>query len=99
LILGIDRRLKLPVEALQRLLEGEAGHADAHGEMLLVLRAELEPEDLIQEVAVAQVPLGGLLEQRGELGLHPVQPEPLAVLAQPVELGRGHGMASSTSSA
>jgi hypothetical protein len=97
--LGIDRGLKLPVEALQRLLEGEARHADPHRQVLLVLRAQLEPQDLVEEVAVAQVLLGGLFQQRRELGLHPVQPEPLAVLAEPVELGGGHGAPPSTSAA
>jgi hypothetical protein len=63
-----------------------------------VLGADLEPQDLVEEVAVGEVPLGGLLQQGPEFRLHPVEPEPLAVLGQAIELGRGH-TPSSTSAA
>ena len=39
--LGIDGRLELEVEALEGLLKREAGHGDAHGQVLLGRGADL----------------------------------------------------------
>src|SRR5216110_1964171 len=42
-----------------RLLCAEPCHADPHGEVLLLLGAELEAQDLVDEVAVGEVALRG----------------------------------------
>ena len=45
-----------------RLLCAEPRHADPHGEVFLLLGAELEAQDLVDEVAVGEVAFRGLLE-------------------------------------
>src|ERR1700737_220910 len=45
----------------------EPPHADPHGEVLLVLRAELEAQHLVEEVGIARLLLGRLLEERRAL--------------------------------
>lgn len=107
---GARRRIhfegvELPIEELEGLLEGEARHADPHGEVLLMLRADLQAEHFVGEIRVAEVPLGGLFEQRGELQPDAMQPQTLAVRAEPLELGGGvepvlgHGRPPSTTAA
>src|SRR5262245_49931233 len=98
--LWIDGRLKLEVEALQRLLEGEAGHGDTHGQVLLRLGADLAAEDVIEKVGVTDIPLGGLLEHAAELGFDLIEPEPMTGRTEPIQLRCAHrAPPASTSSA
>ena len=51
-LLGIERRLELEVEALERLLEREARHRDPHLMVLVRFRVDLTGEQLVEEVGV-----------------------------------------------
>src|SRR4029079_18185355 len=53
--LRIERGLELEVEALERLVEGKAGHADAHGRVAILLAGQLRREQLLEEVAVREL--------------------------------------------
>jgi hypothetical protein len=71
--------------------------------VIALLGRQLEPEHLVEEVGIAELALGRLFQQGAEVGVHAVQPEPLAGLAQPVELRgrmrRAHAAAPSTRAA
>src|SRR5262249_55798981 len=56
----------------------EARHGNAHGEMLLRLGPDLTLEHIVEEVGVADLALGGLLEHRAELGLDLIEPQAMA---------------------
>src|ERR671936_2752652 len=84
-IIPLAHRLELPGEALQRLLEREARHGDARVGVPLVLRAELEAEDLVQAVGVRHLALGRLLGERRELGPDAAQAEPLTARREVLE--------------
>jgi len=71
---------------LQRLLEWEARHHDAHRLMLLLLGLDLAGEHVVEEVGVTHVLLGRLLEHRAQLGRDAVEAQPLAVRAQALQL-------------
>src|SRR5204863_8499858 len=64
--LRIERGLELEVEALERLLEGKAGHADAHGRVAILLAGQFCREQLFEKVAVRELSLGRVFQQRGE---------------------------------
>ena len=64
--LRIERGLELEVEALERLLEGEVGHADAQGRVAIMLAGQFGREQLFEKVAVGEILLGGGFQQRGE---------------------------------
>jgi hypothetical protein len=63
--LRIERGLELEVETLERLLEGKAGHADAHGRVAILLASQFGREQLFEEVAVGEPSLGCVFQQRG----------------------------------
>jgi hypothetical protein len=67
--------------------------------VFLLFGAALQAQDLVEEVAVGEIAFRGLLEEGRELSLDPVEPEPLAELGQPLELGRGQGAAPASASA
>jgi hypothetical protein len=50
------------IEGVERLLKREARHRNAHGQVLLGLRANLQAEELVEKVGVRHLALGGLLE-------------------------------------
>ena len=83
----IDGWLEFEVEGIERLLKGKARHRDAHGEVLLGLGTDLQGEELVEEIGVRDVAFGGLLEQRGQLGLETMEAQALTVAAQPIEAG------------
>ncbi len=64
--LRIERGLELEVEALERLLEGKVGHADAHGRVAILLADQLGREQLFEEVAVRELSFGRGFQQRGK---------------------------------
>src|SRR5216683_8235301 len=68
-LLGIERRLELEVEALERLLEGKAGHRDTHLMMFVGLGVDLAGQQLIKEVGVGNLLFRRLLQARGKLVL------------------------------
>ena len=49
-----------------------------------------ERQELVEEVGVRHVALGGLLEQGGQLGLEAMEPQALTVTAQPIEERGAH---------
>jgi hypothetical protein len=63
--LRIERGLELEVEALECLLEGKAGHADAHGRIAILLAGQFRAEQLFEEVAVRELSLGCVFQKRG----------------------------------
>src|SRR4030095_9180289 len=82
LLAGWEPQAVFSLEKTRRLgeglPEGEARHGDAHGELLLGLGADLAAEHL-EEVGVAHVALGGVLEDRaqkmvGRDGIEPPTP-------------------------
>ena len=77
--LGVQRGL---------LLEVEVGHRGPHRGVTLLLGRRLPAQELLEEVAVAQLLLAGLLKKLRQLeeGLH--QPQLLEKLLDPLELGR-----------
>src|SRR5919201_6720836 len=89
-LLGIDRGLELEVEALERLLEREARHRDAHLMVLVGFRVELAGQQLVEEVGVGNFLFRRLLQARGQLLLDLIEPELMAVRAQTVELWGAH---------
>lgn len=64
-----------------------------------MLGAALEVQDLVEEIGVAEVFLGGLLQEGGELGRHPMEPQLLAVVREAFQLRRGHAAAPSSAKA
>jgi hypothetical protein len=88
--LRVNRRLELEIEGVERLLKREARHRDAHGQVLLGLGANLQREELVEKVGVRDVALGGLLQEGGQLGLEPMEPQALTVTAQAIEERRAH---------
>jgi hypothetical protein len=86
----IDRRLEFEIEGVERLLKREPRHRDAHGQVLLGLGPDLQGEELVEEVGVRDVALGGLLEERGQLGFEAMEPEALTVAAQAIEERGAH---------
>ncbi len=82
----IDRRLQGEVEVLQAALQGEVGDLGPHLHALLVLGCDLFAQHAVEEVQVAALLLGRVLEQ----GLQPVaggdELEPRQVAGDPLEL-------------
>jgi len=62
----IDRGLHLPVKIVERLLEREARHLDAHRLVLLLLGRDFGGEHGLQKGAVADLLLRGLLQESGQ---------------------------------
>jgi len=95
--LGVDRRLELEVEAVEGLLEREAGHGGLHGRVPFVLGGDLTAEDVLQEVAVREVLLARLLQEGGQFLGEPDEAQALELVLDPLELG-GEGTHAITSS-
>ena len=62
----VDRRLKGEVERLQGLDVGELGHRGSDGDVLFLLGGDFLGQDLVHEVGVGDVVLGGFFESRLE---------------------------------
>ena len=73
--LGIDRRLRFPVEVVERLLKGEARHLHAHRLVLRLLRDDLGGEHGLEEAAVTELLLRGLFEADLVIKANDVEPE------------------------
>ena len=76
---GVDRGLEFEVEALEGLVEGEAGHRDRIAKCFSAFERISSAEEFVEEVGVAELALGRLLEERRQLGLDAVEPEAMAV--------------------
>jgi hypothetical protein len=82
------------VERLQSLDEGEASEAGAHGDILGGLGGYLLAEHAIEEIRVAHLLLGGLVQQGFQTLPSLEETESLQILVQAFQLGGGHGITS-----
>jgi hypothetical protein len=57
----------LKVEALQALLEWEAGHRRLHRRVPLLLGSQLAAQQLGEKLAVGDLPFAGILQQQWQL--------------------------------
>jgi hypothetical protein len=90
----VDRGLEGEVEGLQRLDVGELGQSRTESDVLFLLGGDLLREDLVQEVGVGDIVLGGFLEGRLEAFLDSIEPEVAEVV---LDLGEAHSAPPSTS--
>ena len=58
--------------------------------VLVGFRVDLTGEQLVEEVGVGKFFFRGLLQARGQFLLDLIEPQPLALFAQALELGRAH---------
>ena len=89
----VDRGLEGEVEALERLDVGELGERSSDGDVLLLLGGHLLGEDLVQEVGIRDVVLGGFLESRLQTFVDPIKPEMTEVV---LDMGEAHWTLPST---
>jgi len=62
----VERRLEREVEIVERLDRGEVRNLHAHGDALAVLGVHLVAQELVEEVEVRGLLVGGLAEERVE---------------------------------
>jgi hypothetical protein len=68
----------------------EARHRDPHLMVLAGFRVDLTGEQLVEEVGVGKLLFRRLLQARGQFLLDLIEPQPLTLFAQTVELGSTH---------
>jgi len=76
----VDRGLEGEVEVLERLDVGELGQGSPDGDVFFLLGGHFLREQLVEEVGVGEVVLGGFLKSRLQPLMDPVQPEMLQVV-------------------
>jgi hypothetical protein len=86
---GSERRLKLEIEALERLVEREAGHGGLHRGEAIVFGGELPRDELLEEVRVRLLVFARLLQQKRQLLGCTHQLEPAHLLLDPLDLDAG----------
>lgn len=89
----VDRGLEGEVEALEGLDVGELVKRGPDSDVLLLLGGHLLGEDLVQEVGVGDVVLGGFLESRLQTFVDPIKPEMTEVV---LDMGEAHWTLPST---
>ena len=89
-LLLVERGLVAEVEGLQALHEGEAGQVGPHGDVLGGLGGDLFGEEPVEEVGVASLLGGGVLEQGFQAFPALEQPQPLQLFLQALELRGAH---------
>ena len=89
----VDRGLEGEVEALQGLDIGELGERRSDSDVLLLLGGHLLGEDLVQEVGIRDVVLGGFLEGRLQMFIDPIEAEMPEVV---LDMGETHWTPPST---